>query len=213
MDFRARGINNKSYQTWSDTIEKETEARLKWNMKYDRMKEKFADQTDIGFKEMYEAIQFEDYLNKNRFKVPEIKLVPKKNNYNREVNEYLLKLGVKDKKTGDLKPVEMYPQSEDEKELIYNGISRDHEGRYKYLTERKKYKPEQKYAFPITSSMDYGWNFYDENERVTSSRFKSTSFQSASQHGLKNVIKDSFYRENGVLSDQWKDDTIKARNY
>ncbi|CAF0889886.1 unnamed protein product [Brachionus calyciflorus] len=213
MDFRAKGINNKSYQTWSDTIQKETEARLRWNLNRERMKEKFPNNTDTSFKEMYETIQFEDFLNKRRFRVPEIKLIPKKNSFEKDVNEYLIKLGAKETSSSSLKPIEMYEQDPREKELIYDGISRDCKGRYRYLGERKKYKPEEKFAFPITSSMDYGWNFYDKHDRLTSSRFKSTSFQSPSQFGLKNVIKDTFFRENGVLSDQWKFENIKARGF
>lgn len=213
MDFRAKGINNKSYKTWSDTIEKETEARLRWNINRERMKEKFGNKSDIGFKEMYETIQFEDFLNKRKFKVPEIKLIPKKTSYDKDVNEYLIKLGVKDKHSESLRASDMYDQDRKEKDLIYNGISKDHEGRYKYLSERKRYKPEEKFVFPITSSMEYGWNFYDKHDRLTSSRFKSTSFQSPTKYGLKNIMNDTFKRENGVLSDQWVHDTIKARAF
>lgn len=213
MDFRTKGINNRSYQTWSDTIEKETEARLRWNIKRDRMKEKFGDKKELSFKEMYEAIQFEDLLNRRRFKIPEIKLIPKKTSYDKDVNEYLVKLGVMENNSKVLRTADMYDQDFKQKDLIYNGISKDHEGRFKYLRERKKYKPEEKFVFPMTSSMEYGWNFYDKHDKLTSSRFKSTSFQSPSKFGHKNVINDTFKRDNGVLSDQWVHDTIKTRTY
>ena len=35
MDFRARGISNKTYATLNEQIDRENELRLKWNLKYD----------------------------------------------------------------------------------------------------------------------------------------------------------------------------------
>lgn len=220
MDFRHKGISNKSYQIWADTIQKEVDAKLKWHEKNKRIKEKFPiDDGELSWRGQYERINFEDYMKKHKFRVPEIKQLPKKADYSGDVNEYLEKLGLKDEKSARVAPITMYDTPREEKDLIYAGISRDHEGRYKYLTERKKYKPEQKYPFPLTSSMDYGWRVYDEHDRLSArltgdgeSLSRSMSFNEfPSKHGIKNEIKNTFFRENGCLSDQWKDDIIKAR--
>ena len=43
--------------------------------------------------------------------------------------------------------------------------------------------------------------------------FKSTSLGVfPSSHAIKNEVMNSFFRDNGVLNDQWKDDIIKARS-
>jgi hypothetical protein len=73
--------------------------------------------------------------------------------------------------------------------------------------------------------MNIGWNLYDENLKIKNSLIRhskhidgSCSFESASlgefpsPFGIKNVVNTSFSRENGCLSDNWKDDIIKARS-
>ncbi len=73
--------------------------------------------------------------------------------------------------------------------------------------------------------MNIGWNLYDENLKIKNSltqhakhidvscSFESTSLgEFPSPYGIKNVVNTSFNRENGVLSDNWKDDIIKARS-
>ena len=73
--------------------------------------------------------------------------------------------------------------------------------------------------------MNIGWNLYDENLKIKNSLIQhssqidtSASFDSASSgefpspYGIKNIMKTSFTRENGCLSDNWKDDIIKARS-
>ncbi len=154
--------------------------------------------------------------------MPEIKLIPKKTDYNHEVNEYLVKLGTKDENSKNLRTSTMYKQDPSEISYLYNGISRDKEGRYKYLNARKKYKPDQKYFFPATSSMEIGWKLYDDNLKLSprlqyfteeSTGITHPSFLSEipSPHAIKNVVINSFHRNNGCLSDNWKDDIIKAK--
>lgn len=155
--------------------------------------------------------------------MPEINLIQKKIDYKQEVNEYLIKLGVKDENSNTYRTKTMYEQDGNEISYLYNGISRDKEGRYKYLNERKKYKPDQKYIFPTTSSMEIGWKLYDNDLKLTP-RLKYFKEQSTgiiyptslteipSPHAIRNVVINSFHRNNGVLSDNWKDDAIKAKN-
>ncbi len=129
------------------------------------------------------------------------------------MNEYLEKLGIKDENSESLRTFTMYDQDPTEKSYLYKGISRDKEGRYKYLNERKKYKPDQRYVFPVTSSMEIGWKVYGDDlklsPRIASYRDEYTN--NPSPYGIKNVVINAFHRTNGCLSDNWKDDTIEIQ--
>lgn len=52
---------------------------------------------------------------------------------------------------------EMYPVPPATRALLYEGISHDFQGRYRYLNTRKLDMPEMRYIFPITTSFTYGW--------------------------------------------------------
>ena len=82
---------------------------------------------------------------------------------------------------------DMRPPTAFTRQLLYNGISAHGEGRYAYLRKRKTLTPEEKYDFPILSSCQYGWKIRDFG------RAKS------SPHARVCVIKDSFYRNSGII--------------
>ncbi|XP_022437235.1 protein ATP6V1FNB [Delphinapterus leucas] len=52
---------------------------------------------------------------------------------------------------------EMYPVLPATRALLYEGISHDFQGRYRYLNTRKLDMPERRYLFPITTNFTYGW--------------------------------------------------------
>lgn len=52
---------------------------------------------------------------------------------------------------------EMYPVPPATRALLYEGISHDFQGRYRYLSTRKLDMPEKRYLFPITTNFTYGW--------------------------------------------------------
>ncbi|XP_055139916.1 protein SPMIP1 [Symphalangus syndactylus] len=52
---------------------------------------------------------------------------------------------------------EMYPIPPVTRALLYEGISHDFQGRYRYLNTRKLDMPEMRYLFPVTTSFMYGW--------------------------------------------------------
>lgn len=52
---------------------------------------------------------------------------------------------------------EMKPAHREVRELLYQGISHEEEGRYRYLKTRALLRPEDKYTFPITTNFNYGW--------------------------------------------------------
>ena len=75
--------------------------------------------------------------------------------------------------------------------------------------------------------MNIGWNLYDENLKLRNNLIEhskkidgnndspfeaSTLGEFPSPYGIKNIVNTSFNRENGCLSDNWKDDIIKARS-
>lgn len=71
------------------------------------------------------------------------------------------------------------------KRILYKGG-----GRVKYLNERVKLKPEERYYFPEVSSFVYGWkmwNYSMDNPIV--------------RYGKSNIVKTSFYRRRGTERD------------
>ncbi len=82
---------------------------------------------------------------------------------------------------------DMRPASSNTRALLYNGISAHGEGRYAYLKTRRNLVPEKKYEFPILSSCQYGWKILD----ITNPK--------PSAHARTCVIRDSFYRNSGII--------------
>lgn len=58
---------------------------------------------------------------------------------------------------------EMYPVPPVTRALLYEGISHDFQGRYRYLNTRKLDMPETRYLFPVTTSFTYGWQLGEPN--------------------------------------------------
>ena len=91
------------------------------------------------------------------------------------------------KSDGALSMRDMRPPSKNTRGLLYNGISAHGEGRYAYLKKRRTLIPEEKYEFPILSSCQYGWKIME------------CSNPKSSQHARTCVIKDTFYRNSGII--------------
>jgi hypothetical protein len=147
MNFRYRGINDRDCKIFKGDIEKELSLKLKWNERFSELKDYKASKQDWTGK--VNEIEFNEFVMKNKYRQPEIKAPPKKPDFSDEVNEYLLKLGIKDPNTNKLNAICMYEPDKEEKNFIYKGISHDHEGRFKYLRARKEYTPEKRYPFPV----------------------------------------------------------------
>ncbi|GAB1609715.1 protein ATP6V1FNB-like [Argonauta hians] len=91
----------------------------------------------------------------------------------------------------DLSPIElMRPIDQDTKDLLYDGISRDGKGRVKYLKQRYLEDPENKFSFPVTSGMEYGWNIGELVKNFNIGK---------SIHGRRCILRDTFYRRNGIV--------------
>ena len=139
MDFRNKGIWARTYQIWDDHIKKENNIRLKWNKSYDRISNMFPNSENLGWRAKFDHFEHENFVDVNKFRRPQIHQPNKKQraDYSREVNEYLEKLGIKEEKSRQLKPITMYEPTKEENKILYDGISKDNEGRYRYLNERK----------------------------------------------------------------------------
>uniref|UniRef100_A0A0G4F8Q1 Sperm microtubule inner protein 1 C-terminal domain-containing protein n=1 Tax=Chromera velia CCMP2878 TaxID=1169474 RepID=A0A0G4F8Q1_9ALVE len=72
-------------------------------------------------------------------------------------------------------------------ELLYNGVTKEGEGRAAYLKHQKTIGPQEKNLSPETSAQDVGW-------RVPNLTYVM------SPHARKPLIRETFYRSTGVLN-------------
>ena len=120
-----------------DSMLNDRRQKQKWNEKYEKL---------IDFKEnklttagINDQVKFEEFIARNKFVEPVIKGPEQKPDFSDDVNEYLLKLGIKDTKASTkIKPIGMYDPPREVRDLLYKGVSKEHEGRYLYLKERQK---------------------------------------------------------------------------
>jgi len=83
---------------------------------------------------------------------------------------------------------EMYPVNKEHKDVLFDGFSKEEKGRYKYLKLRKVVPPENKYQYPISNTMEYGWKLGESGQQ-----FKAPT------HARGKIVEESFYRRNGVF--------------
>jgi hypothetical protein len=136
-NFRARGVFVRDAKIMDDSELKDRVIKQNWEKKYENL---------IDFREnkftwlgMHNQSEQEQFLARNKFIQPSIKGPDRKADFTEDVNEYLLKLGIKDyKNPNKMNAIDMYPAEKELKELIYKGVSKEDEGRLLYLKERKK---------------------------------------------------------------------------
>ncbi|XP_039401977.1 protein ATP6V1FNB [Mauremys reevesii] len=92
---------------------------------------------------------------------------------------------------------EMRPATPKTKHLLYQGISREGQGRHLYLQERKLKNPEEKFHYPVLSSWEYGWRLGDVITEIK-----------APIHARSGIVKDTFYIRNGVFHHPSKSDKL-----
>lgn len=83
----------------------------------------------------------------------------------------------------------MYPVDKPTRDLLYEGVSQQDEGRARYRHERYKKQPEVKYKFPLTNNWDYGWRLGDV---IKKEELKNP------KHVRKNIVEQTFFSRNGV---------------
>lgn len=176
---RELNMDTQRQNFWKESIQKEATVRLMWHTRYSK---EFSRST-FAPKKRQEGLVIKPLSN--------LKVADTKKN---ATDQKSLQASSKEKFEAAAKTnlddllVEMRPVSTDTKGLLYKGFSALGEGRYQYLQQRKLKKPEDKYEFPITSAWEVGWKI---NEYVPAVR--------GDQFGRTKVIKDSFYRPNGIF--------------
>lgn len=83
----------------------------------------------------------------------------------------------------------MYPVDKATRDLLYEGVSKQDQGRALYLHERYRKQPEFKYKFPLTNSFDHGWRLGDV--------IKKDELRH-SEHVRKSVVEQTFFSRNGL---------------
>ncbi len=172
-------------KVWVESIDKEAAVRFAWHLKYSK---KFARgaaaaQTNSQTKEK-KTLVFNSSVSDRIKKI-------EKDKKHRTAPCVTSKSPVKteklNKSEGALPVRDMRPSSQRTLKLLYDGISSQGDGRYAYLKKRKEKKPEEKYEFPILTSCQYGWKILQYAE------------PSSSPYARASVIKDSFYRNSGIV--------------
>ncbi|CAF0802567.1 unnamed protein product [Didymodactylos carnosus] len=171
-------FDTRTQNAWKEQIEKEAMTRVQWHQTF-----KPDENDDEWFKRAF-------YTQKKPIHntLPTIILPPppkKRYNPNDTMDELAKKLDV-EHNPDILK--EMHPVSKDLKQVLFDGFSKEEKGRYKYLNIRKQEQPEQKFQYPITSTMEYGWKLNDSGQKFR-----------APMHARGKIVEESFYRRNGVF--------------
>jgi hypothetical protein len=85
---------------------------------------------------------------------------------------------------------EMRAASPETKNMIYTGLSSEGNGRVAYLVKRKNIAPEDKFEYPLTSSLEVGWNI---------KKIAETSEIKEVHYGKSRIVRDTFFAESGVM--------------
>lgn len=166
---------------WKESINKEAFVRLSWHARYS--KEFVRDAAAMASKS-----RKQEGLKINALEAFKQEMAEKDKEKKEKGSQSKLAESEKAKTDPDALLVEMRPVSGATRELLYDGFSALGGGRYAYLQKRKLKNPEVKYEFPITSSWEYGWRLDD-----------CVKQQKSPSYGRTRVIRDTFYRPNGIL--------------
>ncbi|CAF1627243.1 unnamed protein product, partial [Adineta ricciae] len=173
-------FDTRSQNAWKELIEKESVTRISWHRKFQATSNE-----DEWFKRAFYTQATSKPVSQT---LPTIVLPPKpKRRYDSSdtINQLREKLDV-EHNPDILK--EMYPVKKEHQRLLYDGFSAEDKGRFRYLKVRQEFAPEQKYQYPISSSMEYGWKL-DENAHHYQTPI----------HARGKFIEESFYRTNGAF--------------
>ncbi|KAI3382529.1 hypothetical protein SNEBB_010965 [Seison nebaliae] len=172
------GMDVRTQNAWNELINKESVTRVQWHLtKKGKQEEKLPN--------LNNELEIKKYLD-DRSKLyrtsslNDVKYPPKPKSkaFVPPSSEQLKIL----KETKDMLDVNC-----EQKQLLYEGLSQEQKGRYQYLHNRSRNKPEERYNFPVLSSMEYGWKINENAE------------QSKGPHYARSkIIEDSFYRRNGM---------------
>lgn len=197
MDFRRQGVSTRAYMAMEESIVRDTEKRCEWRSKLDEIRRDKPDHAQFSWSFNFDRAEYERREKRGHNLPKDIQYPPRQRRREPVDHELVARLKGRD----------MHPASDSERKLIYEGISADNRGRYEYLRQRRSHNPDVRYSFPVTSSMEYGWNLYDSNHRMVkdeaeqsdeANNNEAVSLNSA-RNGIKNVIFADFYRSNGAF--------------
>lgn len=173
-------FDTRTQNAWKELIEKEAMTRISWHQTF-----KPNPNDDEWFKRAYYTQATQKPIGRS---LPTIVFPPRpKPRYdpNDSLNALAKKLDLEHNPNA-LK--EMYPVKKDHQDVLFDGFSKEEKGRYKYLNIRKEIPPENRFQYPITSTMEYGWKLGDSGQQ-----FKAPT------HARGKIVEESFYRRNGVF--------------
>ncbi|CAH8557218.1 unnamed protein product [Schistosoma margrebowiei] len=181
--------DTRSQKILEELYEKETRSQLNWFIKCQQV-EKLNDSTSstISTKINQSIPNMSTILSKLNINDNENDLMKESNEIvsNDENNNKIIEEENKQELT--IGP-DMFKPSSEVLKLLYEGISKEGKGRNRYLHDRYKLNLEDKFQFPVLSSMEYGWGHAD---LISKSTAQSRKF------GRQCVIEDSFYRRTGI---------------
>ena len=159
---------------WKESIDKEAQVRLDWHVRFSK---EFANKSAPARpRKQTQAL----------IPVPNLAATTT-NRFNKVVPTTISSPSKQTEAAASESLVEMRPASAKTKALLYKGFSALGEGRHLYLKHRNQQKPEAKYEYPMTSTWEYGW------------KIGEVAKMKPSEFGRTRIVKDSFYRHNGVF--------------
>ena len=173
-------MDNRRQMFLKEAYHKEESVRFAWHLQYSKAFAKQAAATSNKRKLEAGKMQFNTTITKriqnlkDDLKKDRLSALTQTANDVKEDNEPVI--------LNDMRPVSPHTRT-----LLYKGISAHEEGRYAYLNKRKMKSPEEKFEFPITSSIQYGWKIMDFSAPKPST-FARTC-----------VVRDTFYRSSGIM--------------
>ncbi|XP_052779594.1 protein ATP6V1FNB-like [Mya arenaria] len=181
MASRSYPANTQIQKFLEESYNKERDQRLAWHAK-------------LGPKESGKSKQFEVFRRKIEgdakpadgflSKVPKDMVEPR---YNKKIKNFDDALA--DRSSRQALSAEMRPVSGKVKEQLYDGFTKEGKGRYQYLHARNEKNPEDKFAFPLLSSWEYGWRLGDV---IKKEEIKKPA------NGRTRIVADTFYTRTGI---------------
>eukprot|EP00794_Sanderia_malayensis_P005921 gene5921-6607_t len=182
---RELNMDTQRQNFWKESIHKEATVRLLWHMKYSK---EFARSSFRPVQDRTKTLKMKPGLLSSSLQGSAEQMAPK---FSKTSPSKTITISTTDDAgTLSLRQSEMRPVTPDTRKLLYKGFSAVGEGRYEYLQKRKEKKPEEKYEFPITSGWEYGWKMKNTMKNSTTR---------PAEFGRTRIVKDSFYRTNGVM--------------
>ncbi|XP_078518431.1 protein SPMIP1 [Lissotriton helveticus] len=179
-------MTTRNQNSWKELIEKEAFTRVSWKAKYGQQ-----ERQPLPIRRRRVVANLPVVTTK----LPLIHAPSKEEEEKREAEPAPPELGRGSR--GTLSHAEMRPATPHTRTLLYQGFSKEGQGRSMYLQRRKLESPEDKFQHPLLSSWEYGWRLGDVVKDARNSI-----------HGRSAIVKDTFYVRNGIFHHPSKTDRM-----